>query len=96
MFASCVWAECDTVSYNSMLDGYVKSGMLSAARKMFDQMPVRDLFSWNVLIAGYAGNGDMDAARELFWMMPERDCVSEHDDRWACEDSRGFHCTETV
>ncbi|KAG0475694.1 hypothetical protein HPP92_015380 [Vanilla planifolia] len=76
MFASCAWAECDTVSYNSMIDGYVKSGMLCAARKMFDQMPVRDLFSWNVLIAGYAGNGDMDAARELFWMMPERDCVS--------------------
>ncbi|KAI0504992.1 hypothetical protein KFK09_015949 [Dendrobium nobile] len=68
--------DCDTVTYNSMIDGYIKNGRIADARKVFDEMPAQDVVSWNTMIAGYVNKGDMDGAKELFWMMPERDIVS--------------------
>lgn len=75
-FASCDAIDSDSITYNSMIDGYVKNGMVVSARIVFDKMPDRDVMSWNTMIAGYVGNGDLDAAKELFWMMPVRDTVS--------------------
>lgn len=68
--------DCDTVTYNSMIGGYIKNDRIVDARKVFDEMLHQDVVSWNTMIAGYVGNGDMDDAKELFWMMPERDIVS--------------------
>lgn len=59
-----------------MIDGYIKSGDVGAARRLFDQMPQRDLFSWNTMIDGHARCGGVEAARKLFDEMPERDVVS--------------------
>ncbi|XP_022737169.1 pentatricopeptide repeat-containing protein At2g45350, chloroplastic-like [Durio zibethinus] len=69
----------DLVSWNSMIDGYVKNGQVGVARGLFDEMPHRDTFSWNSIIAGYVGVGKMELARELFEKMPFRDVVS-----WNC------------
>ncbi|GAU24798.1 hypothetical protein TSUD_157110 [Trifolium subterraneum] len=38
----------DLVSYNTMIDGYVKNGEIGVARKLFDEMNV---VSWNSLLA---------------------------------------------
>ncbi|KAK8968395.1 Pentatricopeptide repeat-containing protein [Platanthera guangdongensis] len=76
MFTSYDAIDNDSITYNSMIDGYVKNGMVVSARTVFEKMPDRDVMSWNTMIAGYIGNGDLDAARELFWMMPVRDTVS--------------------
>ncbi|XP_074284897.1 pentatricopeptide repeat-containing protein At5g44230-like [Silene latifolia] len=51
---------------NSLVDMYVKCGELGCARKVFDEMSVRDVVTWTSLIVGYAGVGDMECARELF------------------------------
>ncbi|RVX14483.1 Pentatricopeptide repeat-containing protein [Vitis vinifera] len=77
MFEVC--SISDLVTWNSMIDGYVKNGEIAAARELFEEMPERDLFSWNSMIAGYVGNGDMTAAEDLFNKMPFRDIVS-----WNC------------
>ncbi|CAA6657207.1 unnamed protein product [Spirodela intermedia] len=69
-------AGSNLVTWNSIIDGYVKKGMTSRARELFDEMPERDIFTWNVMIAGYAGIGDMETSRKLFDEMPERDTVS--------------------
>ncbi|MFS7985935.1 putative tetratricopeptide-like helical domain superfamily [Helianthus anomalus] len=47
----------------SLIDFYVKCAELGDARKMFDEIPVREVVSWNALIAG---NGFAKRAIELF------------------------------
>ncbi|XP_073044381.1 pentatricopeptide repeat-containing protein At2g13600-like [Primulina eburnea] len=51
-------------------------GEVDHARKIFDEMRVRDLVSWNVMIRCYAENGMVENARELFDAMPERSSFS--------------------
>ncbi|KAL1824479.1 hypothetical protein ACET3Z_011257 [Daucus carota] len=66
----------DTVSWNTMIGGLVKSGEVIEGRKVFDEMPERDSVSWNTMIDGYVKGGEMNAAFELFERMPERNVVS--------------------
>ncbi|KAF5773421.1 putative tetratricopeptide-like helical domain superfamily, DYW domain-containing protein [Helianthus annuus] len=63
-------------SYNRILDIYCKCGSLVDARKVFDEMPERDLCSWNTMVSGYAKAGRLKDARNLFDEMPERDNFS--------------------
>ncbi|XP_073014273.1 pentatricopeptide repeat-containing protein At5g66520-like [Typha latifolia] len=60
----------DVVSWNTIIDGYVKSAALDVARKVFDEMPVRNEVSWSAIISGYAGKGELDVAQALFDRMP--------------------------
>ncbi|CAN0887681.1 Pentatricopeptide repeat-containing protein At2g34400 [Linum grandiflorum] len=58
---------------------YAKCGQLDCARKVFDEIPQRDLVSWNSMISGYAQMGSarkamrhgglVDEGRQLFEMM---------------------------
>ncbi|KAK4476519.1 hypothetical protein RD792_015675 [Penstemon davidsonii] len=71
--------EKDSFSYNLMIDGYVKRGMVSLARNLFDAMPLemKNLVSWNTIISGYVKlDGGFECAKDLFNEMPERDLVS--------------------
>ncbi|WOL02876.1 pentatricopeptide repeat-containing protein [Canna indica] len=64
------------ISWNMIIDAYVKQGSISTALEMFVQMPERDLFSWNVMTNGLVKNGQIELARKMFDEMPERDIVS--------------------
>ncbi|XP_028797350.1 pentatricopeptide repeat-containing protein At2g45350, chloroplastic-like [Neltuma alba] len=69
----------DSVSYNSMIDGYVKYGMVGKARELFDNMPLKkqNLITWNSMIGGYVRYKDgLNCAWNLFLKMPKRDLVS--------------------
>ncbi|GJZ56167.1 pentatricopeptide repeat-containing protein [Tanacetum coccineum] len=55
----------------SLIDFYVKVGEIGEARKVFDEMVVRDVSSWNALIAGCMKNGMVGVAEELFGKMGE-------------------------
>ncbi|KAI4370361.1 hypothetical protein MLD38_018720 [Melastoma candidum] len=69
----------DSVTYNSMIDGYVKRGWVDAGKEVFDVMPAgaRNLITWNTMLSGYAGLEDgASVAWELFGEMPERDLIS--------------------
>ena len=59
----------DVVSYNALIDGFVKAGETERGREVFDQMPVRDAVSWGTLIAGYAKGDQFKEAIELFDQM---------------------------
>ncbi|KAE8668313.1 Pentatricopeptide repeat-containing protein [Hibiscus syriacus] len=61
---------------SSLVDGYVKCGMLGEAKKVFDEMKVRDVLAWTSLVSGYAQWGDMESANDLFDRMPEKNPVS--------------------
>ncbi|XWS42101.1 hypothetical protein CRYUN_Cryun17cG0139900 [Craigia yunnanensis] len=61
---------------NSLIEMYVKLGFLGCGRKVFDELPERDLISWTELIVAYAKIGDMESAGELFDQLPLRDMVA--------------------
>ncbi|KAL8228379.1 hypothetical protein R6Q57_015963 [Mikania cordata] len=61
---------------SSIIDCYVKCGEMSDARKLFDEMPKRDVVAWTTLLSGYAKWGDMKSARQLFDDMPVKNHVS--------------------
>ncbi|WJX80606.1 hypothetical protein P8452_63583 [Trifolium repens] len=60
----------------SLIDMYVKFGLVGFARKVFDEMCVRSLVSWTAVIVGYARCGDMSEARKLFDVMPDKDITA--------------------
>ncbi|CAL9064260.1 pentatricopeptide repeat-containing protein At5g08510 [Musa acuminata AAA Group] len=66
----------DAFVATSLLDFYAKSGLLDSARRLFDELPFRDVAMWNSLIGGYTRWGELDQARELFEMMPFRNVIS--------------------
>ncbi|KQK14723.2 hypothetical protein BRADI_1g18310v3 [Brachypodium distachyon] len=43
---------------NALVTAYSRGALLGAARRVFDEMPARDLVSWNAMICGLAQDGD--------------------------------------
>ncbi|KAJ0010315.1 hypothetical protein Pint_34358 [Pistacia integerrima] len=61
---------------SSVLDSYAKCGEMNNARRLFEEMQVRDVLAWTTLVSGYAKWGDMESARKFFNEMPEKNPVS--------------------
>ncbi|XP_042492131.1 pentatricopeptide repeat-containing protein At5g08305 [Macadamia integrifolia] len=68
--------EFDRFVRNSLIHMYAACGQIISARKLFDEMPQKNLVSWNAMVDGYAKCGDLVAARQTFELMSERDVVS--------------------
>ncbi|KAG5240280.1 pentatricopeptide repeat-containing protein [Salix suchowensis] len=49
---------------------------LDEARRVFDEMPERDVVSWTIMLVGYADAGFLSEASCLFDEMPKRNLVS--------------------
>ncbi|KAH7834089.1 hypothetical protein Vadar_012643 [Vaccinium darrowii] len=69
---------CSSVptSANSQIAFFSRLGQIENARKVFDQIPQKNIISWNSIIAGYFQNNQPTEARRLFDLMPERNTVS--------------------
>ncbi|PIA54312.1 hypothetical protein AQUCO_00900688v1 [Aquilegia coerulea] len=61
---------------SSIVDAYAKSDLMREAKKLFDEMPVKDVLAWTTLVSGYAKLGDMETARRLFDDIPVPNPVS--------------------
>jgi pentatricopeptide repeat protein len=59
----------DLLLHNTLLNAYAKCGAMVYARRVFDQMPKRDVCSWTVMIAAYARRGTGEEAFSLFHQM---------------------------
>lgn len=66
----------NVVISSSVLDAYAKCGEMGEAKRLFDEMSVRDVLAWTTMVSGYAEGGDMEAASEFFHLMPEKNPVS--------------------
>ncbi|KAL6332913.1 hypothetical protein AAG906_019918 [Vitis piasezkii] len=62
--------DLDVVSWNAMIDGYVKHVEMGHARMVFDRMVCRDVISWNTMINGYAIVGKIDEAKRPLMKCP--------------------------
>ncbi|KAK7329224.1 hypothetical protein VNO77_23375 [Canavalia gladiata] len=56
----------DSHTSHSLITMYARCGQLRCARKVFDEIPQRDLVSWNSMISGYAKMGYAREAVEVF------------------------------
>ncbi|PQP91717.1 pentatricopeptide repeat-containing protein [Prunus yedoensis var. nudiflora] len=54
------------MSWNTMMDGYMKNSKVENAVELFEQMPHRDAVSWMVLIGGFVKKGQFEQALEWF------------------------------
>ncbi|MQL96932.1 hypothetical protein Taro_029620, partial [Colocasia esculenta] len=61
---------------SSLVDAYAKCWCIDDARKLFAEMPVKDVLTWTTLLSGYAKSGDFVSARRLFDEMPEKNHFS--------------------
>lgn len=59
----------DMILNNHILNMYGKCGSLKSARKLFDEMPDRNVVSWTAVIAGYSQNGQEIEAIKLYLQM---------------------------
>ncbi|XP_052185676.1 pentatricopeptide repeat-containing protein At5g66520-like [Diospyros lotus] len=59
----------DIYVQNSLLNLYASSGDIGLCRKVFDEMPQRDVVSWTVVITGYREAGKFDDALVAFEQM---------------------------
>ncbi|KQJ86793.1 pentatricopeptide repeat-containing protein At3g22690 [Brachypodium distachyon] len=58
--------ETTVVSWNVLLDGFVRAGDLDAAWELFVEMTERNVVSWNTVMVGFARLGRAQEAVELF------------------------------
>ncbi|KAH7277354.1 hypothetical protein KP509_39G046500 [Ceratopteris richardii] len=54
---------------NALLDMYGKCGDFPMIQRLFDQLPVRDVFSWTSLISGYSQHRHAQEAIKIYQMM---------------------------
>ncbi|KAK6139948.1 hypothetical protein DH2020_026324 [Rehmannia glutinosa] len=47
----------DLAVANCFLSMYLRCGSIGSARKLFDEMPEKNLITWNAMISGYSQNG---------------------------------------
>ncbi|KAM3374723.1 pentatricopeptide repeat-containing protein [Capsicum galapagoense] len=62
-------SSVNVIAFTALLDGYIKLGDISPARKIFDSLKDRDVVVWTAMIVGYVQNGLNDDAMELFRLM---------------------------
>ncbi|XP_071707674.1 pentatricopeptide repeat-containing protein CRR2, chloroplastic-like [Rutidosis leptorrhynchoides] len=61
--------DTDVASLNSLVTMYSKCGELVSARKVFDEMPDRNVVTWSTMMSGYALYGRCEQVFELFERM---------------------------
>ncbi|XP_057499255.1 pentatricopeptide repeat-containing protein At2g13600-like [Actinidia eriantha] len=61
--------QADTIISNHILNLYAKCGKITLARKVFDEMPERNLVSWSAMVSGYDQAHEPRMAIELFSKM---------------------------
>ncbi|XP_020679130.1 pentatricopeptide repeat-containing protein At5g48910 isoform X2 [Dendrobium catenatum] len=62
-------SEANAVLHNILIDGYCRLGMISNARKLFDEMNYKSVISWNGMISRYTEVGLFKEAVDVFYVM---------------------------
>ncbi|TYH57231.1 hypothetical protein ES332_D08G075300v1 [Gossypium tomentosum] len=56
----------------ALIDFYANVGKIIESKRVFDEMPERDVFAWTTMISGFLKAGDLGSSRRLFDETPER------------------------
>lgn len=66
----------DVYVQTALVDFYSKVGVMENARRVFDEMPERNVVSWNSVLFGYLKAGELMNARRVFDSIPVKDVIS--------------------
>lgn len=64
-----VASKAHIATWNALISGFIRNGMIDRAIQLFNEMPERDVFSWSSIISGYSQGGQAGMALELFRRM---------------------------
>lgn len=71
--------ECQDISLgNKLVSIYVKLGSLIEARRVFDEMPLKNVVSWTAMIAAYARHEHAQEALGFFYEMQDMGLQPNH------------------
>ncbi|KAH6823143.1 pentatricopeptide repeat-containing protein [Perilla frutescens var. hirtella] len=59
-----------------LVDMYAKCGLISEAKRVFDELPERNLVVYNTMLMGFLGCGMVEESYSLFGCMTEKDSIS--------------------
>ncbi|KAK4286233.1 hypothetical protein QN277_002819 [Acacia crassicarpa] len=68
---------CNKFLMNSLIDMYCNCDSIFDARKLFEELKIKDTVSWNSLISGYEQHGDAFESLKLFFQMIMEDEVPD-------------------
>ncbi|KAH0896126.1 hypothetical protein HID58_045694 [Brassica napus] len=74
----------------SLVHLYCRYGPVANARRLFDEMPVRDMGSWNAMISGYCQSGNAEEALALSKELKVMDAVTIVSLLAACTEAGDF------
>lgn len=88
----CVTCRCmksdgcdpDTVTWNTVMDGYCRAGQCEAALQIFDLLVDPSVVSWTTIILGYSRSGNHEAALAFFRRMISESAVPPDHDTLSC------------
>nr|UPT49524.1 pentatricopeptide repeat protein AaPPR753 [Agave angustifolia] len=75
---SAMGANKSSAAWIRMVSGYAKAGEVEIARRLFDEMPEKDLISWTSMISGYSRIGRYKEALDLYEEM-EKEGIKPHE-----------------
>ena len=61
---------------NALITLYCKNDKVDEARKVFDQMSLRNTVTWNAILSGYVNAGRIEEAKSFFEEMPEKNLLT--------------------
>lgn len=72
--------DSDTFVGNALITAYSRSGCVEEAKRVFDEMAIKDSISWNALLSGLTQEGDCayDAILVFFQMLKEDGVKIDH------------------
>ncbi|KAF6170217.1 hypothetical protein GIB67_038750 [Kingdonia uniflora] len=59
----------NSMTWNTMIDGYMRNGGFDEGIDLFDRMPVRDMVSWIALISGFVKRDCFEEVLDWFRKM---------------------------
>lgn len=62
---------------NSLIHMYASCAQFECAKRVFDEMPERDLVSWNSMICGYSQSNEFKEVLHLFYLLQESNLIAD-------------------
>lgn len=64
-----IFSNRNLFTLDTIINMYTKCGSLNDAKKMFDELPCKDMVTWTALVSGYSQNDGPEEALALFPQM---------------------------